>query len=886
MITLGLVTISVDTVHAQTTYPGHALLEEINGNWSGYGPLGSWYLDSLHRYQPDNAVIISWHQTQSGTLGDGSDSLAIQAGLDLASAFSAPSLVFGPSVYIGRRHQQGFDYTTNSHGDIEVSFDRNSGIAKSASTLSKVEPDVDFRIVNLAYSGSKLDFDLDVTPGDPDAMPSEDTTQYALLAVLTEDNVIAPQFSSGLDGKPDSTILSDFVHNNVARRSITKVLGDKINLKLSDLFMLYPLRTHYSVDVDQSWIDSNVKLKVALLGISHGSDSVFDANQTNYLNTYIPIPPSLVWITQPKASSVLSNASPITIVWARSGGAGPSVRLEYTLDSGSSWHLIAQSTENSQFAWPIPKNSYGKKAQIRVTDVADSSITSLSEQFMMPDAPPGPSLEIVRPAHAEVVSGGKTYPVTMKETLLTPPITFELSLDGGTTWDSIGPPMLNESNKYYWSVENSNPSTTAVIRATDSTGITAMSEVFAIELTTGVGSLSILKPSAGEVITPGTTYTIAMKGEYLIPPITVEYSLDGGATWKSAGGPLSKPSSTFEWVTDSSETSDNAKVRATDSKAVTAASGTFRIGTSGTNGGASITNVRVQGLDANKNIASNQATTITWSISGNVGAGLLVQYSEDDQTWTTIPNGTLDASATTTSWTTTATSVPMAYIRVKSADADKSNLIGHFGPFSIGSGSSGLGTITNVAVMGLDSNNRISSNQPTTISWTTTGNVGSGLLVQFSENNDTWSTIANGTLDPSATSTSWTTPSSDVPTAYIRVMSADNDKSSVVGSFGPFKIGTIAGGVTSSHEIQTSLTNYPNPFSTETTINFELAAPCSVTLIVRDALGREVKRAHSGLLTPGAHTIEVNASQLAVGAYMYVIETRTSTLVGKMNVVR
>ncbi|MBN1448155.1 MAG: fibronectin type III domain-containing protein [Bacteroidetes bacterium] len=77
--------------------------------------------------------------------------------------------------------------------------------------------------------------------------------------------------------------------------------------------------------------------------------------------------------------------------------------------------------------------------------------------------------------------------------------------------------------------------------------------------------------------------------------------------------------------------------------------------------------------------------------------------------------------------------------------------------------------------------------------------------------------------------------------------------------------------------------NYPNPFHPVTTISFTLSRPMEVTLVVTDALGREVNKTVSRWpLAAGRHSVEFDASGLPSGVYFYRIEIPDVTLMRKM----
>jgi hypothetical protein len=69
--------------------------------------------------------------------------------------------------------------------------------------------------------------------------------------------------------------------------------------------------------------------------------------------------------------------------------------------------------------------------------------------------------------------------------------------------------------------------------------------------------------------------------------------------------------------------------------------------------------------------------------------------------------------------------------------------------------------------------------------------------------------------------------------------------------------------------------NYPNPFNPTTNIAFDLPAQAQVSITVYDMLGREVMNVPTQSMQAGAgKTIQIDASRLASGAYVYRVVAR------------
>lgn len=87
------------------------------------------------------------------------------------------------------------------------------------------------------------------------------------------------------------------------------------------------------------------------------------------------------------------------------------------------------------------------------------------------------------------------------------------------------------------------------------------------------------------------------------------------------------------------------------------------------------------------------------------------------------------------------------------------------------------------------------------------------------------------------------------------------------------------------------LPNYPNPFNPSTTIQFKLPAASDISLIIYDALGREVKELVSGRYGSGIYTVSWDGRTeqgLTVGSGVYFLALRAGVFlaVRKMTVVK
>lgn len=76
--------------------------------------------------------------------------------------------------------------------------------------------------------------------------------------------------------------------------------------------------------------------------------------------------------------------------------------------------------------------------------------------------------------------------------------------------------------------------------------------------------------------------------------------------------------------------------------------------------------------------------------------------------------------------------------------------------------------------------------------------------------------------------------------------------------------------------------NYPNPFNPTTVIPFTLTSASPVSLVIYDALGREVTRLIDGVVSAGRHEAQWNASNMPSGVYFYRFQSASTAQTGKL----
>lgn len=144
-----------------------------------------------------------------------------------------------------------------------------------------------------------------------------------------------------------------------------------------------------------------------------------------------------------------------------------------------------------------------------------------------------------------------------------------------------------------------------------------------------------------------------------------------------------------------------------------------------------------------------------------------------------------------------------------------------------------------------------------------------------------WETVKND-VNASTGSYIWAIPNtSPSKTCQIKIEDVDGGAIAISELF-ELK---LAVGVDDLEEIPTEFSmsqNYPNPFNPVTTIKYGLPESAYVKVTLFDVLGRKVMVLVNGKQSAGYHDIQLNASRLNSGVYLYTIQAGEFTKTRKM----
>jgi hypothetical protein len=573
-------------------------------------------------------------------------------------------------------------------------------------------------------------------------------------------------------------------------------------------------------------------------------------------------PGNNITVTHPAQGDTIKGAMQnYQITWTGTGIASKKI-FAYSLDNGLTWKTIDTITSDLfTHNWNVP-DTVASKAIVRITD--GNNLVGLSGVFTISSSK-SPAIIIVRPAVSEIIIGGtQNYQISWTGTGITSKKTLEYSLDSGLTWKLIST-ITSDVFTTTWNVPDT-ASKKTLVRVTDQNNLRGVSGIFTI-VSSKSPAIIIVRPAASEIIIGGTqNYQISWTGIGIGSTKTIELSLDGGSTWKMIGS-ISADVLTYNWnVPDTA--SMQAIIRITDQNNVRGVSGTFSIVSSKSPGGIIV----VKPIAGEVITGSTSNYPITWTGSGLATEKMFELSLDGGLTWHEI--GIFFTDAFTYDWNVPDTATTQAVIRI----TDLNGNTGKSGLFTIKSSKGGSGVI--VVIHPVSAEVIDAGTQNFTIEWSGTG-LASQKKFELSTNNGlTWTTIGSSTTD--GFSYSWNVPNVSTTEAFIRI----TDANGATGTSGIFTIKSAASVALGASANGYSVSNYPNPVTSRTTINFILPSGSDITLRIVDARGSEIRYIARSHYEAGSYNILFDASSVAAGMYNYILQADNTTLVGKINVIK
>ncbi|MBI3949103.1 MAG: PKD domain-containing protein [Acidobacteria bacterium] len=491
--------------------------------------------------------------------------------------------------------------------------------------------------------------------------------------------------------------------------------------------------------------------------------------------------PPTVTIQAPAGGETIPAGSTFLIRWISSDNVGVvSHDILLAVDGFNFNTTIASglSGATQQFNWSVPPTLSASSARIRVIarDGSGNAGQGDSSSFMIRDTI-APSVNVTAPSSGQTINAGGNFTIRWNSSDNVGVVSQDilLSTDGGLNYQTaIASGLSGNQTQFLWSVPSNLATTQARVRvvARDAAGNVGQGDsgIFNIRDMQSP-TVTVVAPSAGQIVSPGTVFTIAWNSSDNVGVTShdILLSTNGGASYNTTiVSGLGGNQQSFNWtVPNLNTTQARIRVRAFDAAGNVGQddTGNFTIRDN------TPPTVNIIQPGAGQTISPGTTFTIQWSSSDNVGVTSQdIQFSSNGgQTFSTIASN-LPGSQQQFNWNVPIINTPQAQIRILARDAAGNQGQDVTGNFTI------RDTVPpTVNVTAPVAGQPVSPGSTLTIQWTSSDNIGvDSQDIQLSTNGGgSYSNIVTG-LPGSQQQYNWSVPTNiNTTQARIRVIARD-----------------------------------------------------------------------------------------------------------------
>ncbi|MCL4551514.1 MAG: hypothetical protein M1495_23445 [Bacteroidetes bacterium] len=335
-------------------------------------------------------------------------------------------------------------------------------------------------------------------------------------------------------------------------------------------------------------------------------------------------------VITPNGGETLAEGSSYQITWEGTGTL--LVRIQYSIDNGTSWSLVKDSLQNAGlYNWfPIP-NAVSSQCLIQVSSL-DGVSSDRSDKVFSIVKNANKSLRITSPVGGETWQAGTSAQITWYSSGIDS-VKIDYTIDNGQNWNVISNSTKN-TGIYYWLPIPNTPTTLAKVRIRDAQdGVTSSESPNPFQILPEQ-TVKVLSPNGGEQWYAGSSNNITWQSTNTAN-VKIEFTIDGGATWSTIVA--STPSTgVYSWNGLPNVSSLQCKIRisdASDGIPSDNSDNNFTINTPGNQ------LIAVTSPNGGETWAAGTSQNITWSASGITN--VKIEYTINNGiSWNTITSST------------------------------------------------------------------------------------------------------------------------------------------------------------------------------------------------------------------------------------------------------
>lgn len=234
-----------------------------------------------------------------------------------------------------------------------------------------------------------------------------------------------------------------------------------------------------------------------------------------------------------------------------------SIKLEYSINNGSSWHEIISKIAafKRNHVWVTP-DTPSTECLIRASDISDPNVNDLSDNTFSLFQP---TVTVNTPNGGETWRIGTDQEITWSSDRVDS-IRMDYSTNNGSSWKEINRHVPDSNKTYVWTIPNT-PSSNCLVRISDAAALNIY-DISNNPFVIYTPSVTLLHPKQGEDLKVTEVYNITWESSY-VDHVKLEYSIDAGNSWLEICSSTPAVSGFYAWTVPNT-VSSSCKLRITD----------------------------------------------------------------------------------------------------------------------------------------------------------------------------------------------------------------------------------------------------------------------------------------------------------------------------------
>jgi photosystem II stability/assembly factor-like uncharacterized protein len=303
-----------------------------------------------------------------------------------------------------------------------------------------------------------------------------------------------------------------------------------------------------------TWLVDAIPSTNALIKVSDAANITVNDLSNNVFEFYTPS--TFIDLLYPNGSDQIAAGINTDITWNAQGINN--ITIEYSINNGVSWHLIATGVLASTgfYSWNVP-NLFSNFTKIRIRDEGNVALYDQSALFF----------SIIEPSISfSIFPAGATFGLFTNFVLYWTSVgvsnqllKLEYSINNGTNWVTFATGVAN-TGSYTWSI-NCAPNSLCLFKISLENAL-AINDITigGINVISSGPSIVVLTPLPQEILSAGSIYPIKWNS-YGINYVRIEYSLNGDTIYQLITPFTPASSGLFNWNVPANINATNCNIR-------------------------------------------------------------------------------------------------------------------------------------------------------------------------------------------------------------------------------------------------------------------------------------------------------------------------------------